>query len=87
MSHPKVIEVNPLLDYKVMLAFETGERKIFDVTPYISGDWFGKLKDKDFFRTVRAAGRTIVWAGGQDIAPHELYEYSTPVVDFLQNSL
>ena len=75
---PKVLDVNPLIDYKVMVTFDTGERKVFDVTPYISGDWFGKLKDAEFFKTVRAAGRTIEWSGGQDIAPHELYDYSIP---------
>ncbi len=73
---PRVTHVNPLNDYKVAVVFETGEKKIFDVTPYISGDWFGKLKDKEFFKSVCVSGNTIMWADGQDIAPHELYEDS-----------
>ena len=76
MLQPRVIDVNPLVDYKVLVVFDTGERKIFDVTPYINGDWFGKLLDLDLFNTVRVSGNTITWAGGQDIAPHELYDYS-----------
>jgi len=76
MLQPKVIDVSPLADYKVMIIFDSGERKIFNVEPYISGDWFGKLRDADFFKTVRAVGRTIEWADGQDIAPHELYDYA-----------
>jgi len=79
MLRPKIIDVSPLAEYKVLVAFDTGERKIFDVTPYINGDWFGKLKDSEFFKTVRVSGNTIEWAGGQDIAPHELYDYSVPV--------
>jgi len=79
MLQPKITEVNPLVDYKVMLVFDTGERKIFDVFPYISGEWFGKLMDINFFNTVRVSGNTIEWAGGQDIAPHELYDDSIPV--------
>ena len=79
MLQPKVIEVAPLEDYKVLLTFETGERKLFDVTPYISGDWYGKLRDIVFFNSVHVVGRTIVWGDGQDIAPHELYEYSVPI--------
>ena len=59
-----------------MVEFDTGEKKVFDVKPYISGDWFGKLKDLDFFNTVHISGNTIVWADGQDIAPHELYDCS-----------
>ena len=79
MLRPKIIDVSPLAEYKVLVAFDTGERKIFDVTPYINGDWFGKLKDSEVFKTVRVASNTIKWAGGQDIAPHELYDYSVPV--------
>ncbi|MCL2151942.1 MAG: DUF2442 domain-containing protein [Oscillospiraceae bacterium] len=76
MLSPKVMDVAPLIGYKLMLSFDTGEQRIFDVTPYISGDWFGKLKDEVFFNTVRIVGNTIEWADGQDIAPHELYEDS-----------
>lgn len=76
MLQPRVLEVDPLADYKVMVVFDTGERKVFDVFPYISGDWFGKLRDTEFFKTVRVVGNTIEWAGGQDIAPHELYDDS-----------
>jgi len=76
---PKILSVDPMPGYKVLLTFETGERKSFDVSPYISGEWFGKLKDITFFNKVRPAGRTIMWADGQDIAPHELYEESVPV--------
>ena len=79
MLQPKVIRVVPLEDYRVLLTFDTGEIKLFDVTPYISGDWYDKLRDSDFFNSVHIAGRTIEWADGQDIAPHELYEYSIPI--------
>jgi len=79
MLQPKVTEVTPLKNYKVVLTFSTGESRIFDVMPYISGDWYGMLADKDYFNSVHVAERTIAWAGGQDIAPHELYELSKPL--------
>jgi len=78
MLQPKVIDVKPMVDYKLSLTFDTGEARIFNVMPYISGDWFGKLNDIDYFSTVRVSERTVEWAGGQDIAPHELYELSVP---------
>lgn len=81
MLQPKVTAVKPLPDYKLLLDFETGERKIFDVMPYIRGDWYGKLRDVDVFRTVHVAGISIAWADGQDIAPHELYDDSVPTCD------
>lgn len=76
MLQPRVIEVKPLPDYKLFLRYETDEQKIFDVAPYISGEWFGKLNDSEYFNSVRINGNTVEWKGGQDIAPHELYERS-----------
>lgn len=81
MLQPKPIHATPLSNYKVMVVFETGERKIFDAEPYISGDWFGKLKETNYFRSVHVVGNTIQWAGGQDIAPHELYDESISITD------
>ena len=74
----KELDVTPLADYKVLLTFDTCERKIFDVAPYIRDDWFGMLKDVKYFHAIHIAGYTIEWAGGQYIAPHELYDYSIP---------
>jgi hypothetical protein len=79
MLQPRVTGVNALKDYKVLVEFDYQENREFDVSPYISGDWFGKLKDISYFYTVRVAGNTIAWAGGQDIAPHELYDNSVLV--------
>ncbi len=76
MNQPKIKEVKPLPDYKLLLTFETDEQKTFDVTPYISGDWYGMLKNLEYFYTVHISGNTVEWIGGQDIAPHELYELS-----------
>ena len=35
MLQPKILDVQPLPDYKLLLLFETAEKKIFDVMPYI----------------------------------------------------
>jgi hypothetical protein len=85
---PKILNVEPLDAYKLRLCYETGETKVFDVLPYISGDWFGELKNKEYFRTVRivAGGFGIEWGNGQDIAPHELYEMSSKNDGFFDSS-
>ncbi len=80
MLQPKILEVHALDEYKLLLKFASNEVKIFDVSPYISGTWFGKLKDLAYFKTVHISGSSIVWADGQDIAPHELYENSVAFV-------
>ena len=78
MLRPKVIMVKPLSDYKLFLSFDTGEQRIFDVRPYIDGEWYGQLLDPAIFATVHLAGHTVEWVDGQDIAPHELYDLSVP---------
>lgn len=76
MLQPKLKKVEPVLPLKLRLFYETGEVKMFDVAPYVSGPWFGELKDDAYFRTVQMlpGGIGIEWRNGQDIAPHELYE-------------
>lgn len=81
MLQPRLTGVEPVGRLKLRLDYETGETKLFDVAPYVSGPWFGELKEEDYFRTVHLlpGGIGIEWSNGQDIAPHELYECSTPV--------
>ena len=78
MLQPKLISVEALPKSKLCLCYETGEKKIFDVAPYMVGSWFECLKNADYFRAVRLlpGGIGIEWPDGQDIAPHELYELS-----------
>ncbi|MDR0881683.1 MAG: DUF2442 domain-containing protein [Candidatus Adiutrix sp.] len=81
MLQPKIVNVEPEANHTLKLYYETGEQKLFDVAPYISGDWFGQLRDLSYFGTVRIipGGSGIEWANGQDIAPHELYELSLDI--------
>ena len=81
MLQPKLLKVEPAEPGRLRLFYETGEVKLFDVRPYISGAWYSELKDGAYFRTVRLlpGGGGIEWAHGQDIAPHELYDQSVPI--------
>ena len=77
-----LLDVKPLADYRLDLLFATQERKVFDVSPYIKGSWYGELKDPDYFSQVRIHPEmkdTVMWPHEQDIAPHELYELSAVV--------
>ena len=44
MLQPKIMKVEPMPDYKLRLDYETGEKKMFDVSPYIIGDWYSRIK-------------------------------------------
>lgn len=81
MLQPRLKKVEALDAMKLFLVYETGEKKVFDVSPYATGKWFGELKDPVYFKSVRLipGGVGIEWDNGQDIAPHELYELGLPV--------
>ena len=81
MLRPTVIKAIPKDDYKLLLEFDNGEKKSFDVTPYIKGSWFGKLHDKPYFSSVKANGFNIEWPDGQDICPDDLYYNSVESTD------
>ena len=78
LNFPNVKHVSPLPEQRIEIQYENGETKIFDVSPYIKGSWYGQLANPDIFATVHPAGDTVMWRDGQVIAPHELYELSTP---------
>ena len=81
MLQPKLTKVEAMSNLKLRLFYETGEVKIFDVTPYATGSWYGQLTDERYFNAVQLlpGGIGIEWPEGQDIAPHELYENSVTV--------
>jgi len=79
MLRPTAVEVHPEENYKIKVAFDNGEVKLFDVKPYIKGEWYGKLFDKAYFNSVKTDGFTVVWPEGQDLCPDELYHLGVPV--------
>lgn len=73
MLRPTVIQVDPKENFFLLLEFDNGEKKRFDVKPYIKGSWYGKLNDESYFCTVKPNGFNIEWQEGQDICPDDLY--------------
>lgn len=80
MLRPTATHVEAIRAYQLLVEFDNGEKKIFDVEPYIQGEWYGKLRAIEYFRQVTTDGYTIVWPEGQDICPDELYELGEPVL-------
>ena len=73
---PKAISVNVFDDYKLLIEFENGEKKVFDVKPYLNYKAFEELKDIEKFRSVKISGLSVAWENGADICPDELYNNS-----------
>lgn len=38
---------------KIVIEFDSGEKKLFDVSPYIIGSWYGELSDMNDFKRIR----------------------------------
>ena len=66
-------------DHKLLLSFENGETRRFDMSPYLDRRPWVKLKESGLFAQARVAHGTVVWPGGIDIAPEPLYRDSVPV--------
>lgn len=69
-----VVKVKPLDDYRLLLTFENGETKVFDVKPYLEVGNFKQIKDKELFDTVKVVLGTVKWNNGVDLDPEVLYE-------------
>ena len=82
-NEPTMLKVNgvrPLDNHKLWLRFNTGEARIFDMTPLLSQPAFAPLADMNVFRGVYIDYGIPVWNDGDiDIAPETLYEKGIPI--------
>jgi hypothetical protein len=69
----------PLLsEYKLLLTFENGEVRLFDMNPYLEKGIFRELKDISLFKSAKVSFDTVEWENEADIDPETLYEDSVP---------
>ena len=73
----RVIDVDYISDYKLLVTFSDGNRKIVNLEPYLKGEVFGELLDKEKFVQYGLTRVTIEWANGADLAPEFLYDIGT----------
>jgi hypothetical protein len=73
------VEVSP--DHLLLVIFDNGERRRFDMTPYLEYPVFKRLQNPAFFSLARVDYGTVTWPGNIDIAPETLYHESKPVSD------
>lgn len=73
-----VKQVKPLDNFKLLLTFENGEVRIFDMNPYLGKGIFKELKDINIFNSVKVSFDSIEWQNEADMDPEILYEDSIP---------
>lgn len=75
----RICGVRPLKNHKLWLRFNTGEDRIFDITPILKIPAFAPLADWETFSGAYIDYGVVVWNDGDiDIAPEMLYEQSLP---------
>jgi hypothetical protein len=77
--NPYVKSVRPQEDYRLLLTFENGEKRIFDLKPYLDKGVFVRLKDIALFKTARVVSGSVEWHGEIDLSYDTLYLSSVPV--------
>lgn len=76
-----VMKVEPKPDFELLLTFESGEVKTFDMKPYLDKGVFRELKDERMFNSVRVSFNSIVWDNEADFDPEVLYECGLPLAN------
>jgi hypothetical protein len=71
--NPRVKQVIPRDDYKLMLLFSNGEKRVYDCSHLLDLGVFRELQNKNYFKLAKALHGTVVWPHEQDICPDTLY--------------
>jgi len=74
-----VKNVQPKNDYLLLLTFENGEKRQFDMKPYLNVGIFSELKDVNLFKTVCKNFDTVEWDNEADLDPEILYRDSLKI--------
>jgi hypothetical protein len=77
--NPYVKSVKPQDGYCLLLTFENGEKRIFDLKPYFDKPVFVRLKNETLFKTARVISGSVEWQGEIDLSYDTLYVESKAV--------
>ena len=73
----RIKEVKALDNYKILVTFDNNEKRIKDMKPYLEKGIFRKLKDKEFFKSVKIYYGTVSWGENIDLCADSIYERSS----------
>ncbi|GAB6058427.1 DUF2442 domain-containing protein [Desulfonatronum parangueonense] len=64
--------------FELVVGFNTGETRRFDMRPYLGYPVYRRLENPGFFSLAKVAYGTVTWPDGIDIAPETVYHESIP---------
>lgn len=68
----KINHVKLLGNYTIEVAFDNGEIRICDITPFLDKGDFSELKETSMFNTIRSIKWGVEWANGLDLSADTL---------------
>jgi hypothetical protein len=71
--NPRVIQVECHSDHSMVVTFNNGERRRFDIRPYLVYPVFQSLREMSYFLRGRADHGTVCWPNEEDFCPDTLY--------------
>jgi hypothetical protein len=71
--NPRVANVKTEQNFTLLITFNNGEVKKFDVKPYLGIGIFKELKNLSLFNSVKPFLGSIQWANGVDLCPDTIY--------------
>lgn len=77
--NPYVKSAKPQKDYCLLLTFVNGEKRHFDLKPYLEKPIFKQLKNMAIFKTARVVSGSVEWQGEIDLSYDTLYLESKPI--------
>jgi hypothetical protein len=72
-------DVKAKSDYTLILTFNNGEVKVFDMKPYLNIGIFKELRDLKLFKKVRLSFDSVEWPNEADLDPEILYSESKAI--------
>lgn len=70
---PDVVSVDPLPDYRLEADFANGEKRLFDMRPYLAYPAFAPLAEGALFMKAHVVLGTVTWTDEIDVSPDTLY--------------
>jgi len=80
-----VISVKATSDYLLIITFEDGQQRYFNMEPYIDQPPWNRLQHQLIFKQAYVQHGTVAWPGNIDIDPETLYELSSPVAQLAES--
>lgn len=77
--NPHVVRVTPQPQHRLLLEFENGETRLFDLTPWLDKGVFRALRDSSAFAQAQVVDGSVEWPGEIDLSYDTLYLRSVSV--------